>query len=342
MTEEFDKFLNELVNDKIFPGCSYAIIAERKVLIGYIGYETYDNNKRIDTNSLYDIASLTKLFVTNILISFLIEQGNIKLDDPVKKYLPKFKFDNINILHLLTHSSGLKVLYTKDTLSSIDDFYNLETEFEAGSDVAYRDINFILLGFIVEKLYHKKIDKLAKELIFDKLGMTNTMYKPKNKDICVPTENSTKLIKGEVQDWKARFLNSVAGNAGVFSNVTDLAVIIEMVLNNGMHNGESFISSELIDLWFTPLFMDQEQTRRTIGWIYAKSTFSCMDYVSDDAIFHTGYPGNHVIIDRGNDIAFIFLSNATYPTGSKETIVNKRKVINEKLYELLKKYDYIY
>lgn len=339
MTEEFNKYLNKLVEDKIFPGCSYAIVVERKVLTGYIGYETYNKDKKVDEESLYDIASLTKLLVTNTLISFLIEQEKVKLDDPVKKYLPNFKYDNINILHLLTHSSGLKVLYTKDILKSIEDFYNLDIEFEVGTDVAYRDINFILLGFIVEKIYKKKIDKLAKELIFDKLNMNNTMYKPKDKNRCVPTEDN---IKGEVQDWKARFLKSVAGHAGVFSNVVDIAKFLEVILNNGIYNQEYFISSNLIDLWFTPLFMDNENIRRTIGWIYAKSTPSCKEFVSDDSVFHTGYPGNHIIIDRGNDLAFIFLSNATYPTGSKESIVNKRVEINKELYRLLKKYDYIY
>lgn len=342
MTEEFNKYLNKLVEEKVFPGCSYAIVIERQVLTGYIGYETYDKDKKIDENSLYDIASLTKLLVTNTLISFLIEEGKIKLDDSIKKHLPKFKYDNINILHLLTHSSGLKVLYTKDTLSSMDDFYNLDTEFEAGTDTAYRDINFILLGFIVEKIYKKKINTLAKQLIFDKLDMNNTMYKPKNKNICVPTENNNKLIKGEVQDWKANFLNGIAGHAGAFSNVCDMAIFLEVILNNGMYKNESFISSNLIDLWFTPLFMDNEGVRRTIGWIYAKSSPSCMDYVSEDSIFHTGYPGNHIIIDRGNDFAFILLSNATYPSGSKESIVSKRVEINKELYRLLKKYDYIY
>lgn len=342
MIEEFNKYLMELVDDKVFPGCSYAIIVENKVMTGYIGYETYDKEKKIDENSLYDIASLTKLLVTNTLISFLIEEEKIKLDDLVNKYLPKFKYDNIKIVHLLTHSSGLKVKYTKDTLKSINDFYNLDLEFEAGTTTAYRDINFILLGFIVEKVYKNKIDKVAKELIFDKLNMHNTMYNPKEKDRCVPTENNTRLIKGEVQDWKASFLKGIAGHAGIFSNVSDIAKFLEVILNDGIYNKNYFISSNLIDLWFTPLFIDNNDIRRTIGWIYAKSTPVCKDLVSNDAIFHTGYPGNHIIIDRGNDLSFVLLSNATYPTGSKESIVNKRIEINKNLYQLLKKYDYIY
>lgn len=342
MTEEFNKYLNKLVEEKVFPGCSYAIVVERKVLTGYIGYDNYDKDKEINENSLYDIASLTKLLVTNTLISFLIEEEKIKLEDPVEKYLPKFKYNDIKILHLLTHSSGLKVKYTKDTLNSINDFYNLDIEFEVGTDTAYRDINFILLGFIVEKVYKKKIDVLAQKLIFDKLNMVNTKYNPIDKEKCIPTENNDKLLKGVVQDYKAQFLNGIAGHAGVFSNVSDMSIFLEVILNNGKYKNDYFISSNLIDLWFTPLFIDSEQIRRTIGWIYAKSTPSCKEYVSDDSIFHTGYPGNHIIVDRDNDFAFIILSNATYPTGKKDTIVNKRVEINKELYRLLKKYDYIY
>lgn len=343
MLEEFNEFLQKYIDEELFPGCSYAIVVGREVLYGYLGHTDYSKKVKVDSNSLYDIASITKLLVTITLISFLIEDGRVKLDEYVYKYLPKFDNKEIKVLHLLTHSSGLNANYERDTFKDVSEFYNFSIDYKPGEDITYRDINFILLGFIVEKVYGKKIDILARELIFDKLDMKDTMFNPENRNRCVPTENDKYgLICGTVEDWKAQMLDGVAGHAGVFSNALDIAKYLEMVLSDGRHKGCNYIDKTLIDMWFTPLFLGSDNVRRTIGWIYGPTYFICNDFCSSDTIAHTGYPGNHIFIDRGNDLAFIFLSNSVYPKGLRTDIVRKRQDINNELYRLLKKYDYIY
>ena len=104
----FENYFKKMVKLNVFPGCNYAIIHNDKIEINSVGNKALVPEVEInDVNTLYDVASLTKVLVTNVLITKLLEEGKIKLDDKVNKYLPKFKYDNITIYHLLTHSSGL-------------------------------------------------------------------------------------------------------------------------------------------------------------------------------------------------------------------------------------------
>ncbi len=346
MDVEFNKYLNKLVKEGVFPGCSYCIITNDKIIKGSVGYKALIPNKeKNDINALHDIASLTKLLVTNLLIALLLRDKLIDLNDYVIKYLPNFKYDNVKIIHLLTHSSGIKPLFDKFNIKSKDEFLtNIELEFTPGTSAHYIDNNFILLGFIVEKIYNKPIDILANELIFKPLEMRDTSYNPTDTERCVPTEDTKDrgLVKGFVHDEKAYFLNGVAGHAGVFSTIDDLSHFLEMILHDGYYKGKQIIDKTYIDLWFTPLFISEDSIRRTVGWIYAKSSVLAQDICSDDTIIHTGFPGHEILIDRANDFAFVMLSNRIHPTRDNKLLLEKRKDINKKLYSLLKKYEMIY
>lgn len=346
MKEEINAYLEKLVKDKVMPGCNWCVITSSDLFIDSVGYASLVPKKeKNDINNLYDLASLTKLIVTNTLASFLIDEGKLRLDALVKDYLPTFPFDNVKIIHLLTHSSGIIPKYDKYHLKSKDEFINnIALKFEPGTNMLYVDNNFILIGFIIEKLYDKPLDVLAKELIFEPLEMHDTTFLPSDKNKCVPTELTDErgLVKGEVHDEKASFLGGIAGHAGVFSTITDVSHFVKMVLNDGYYNGKQFISQTYLDMWFTPLFTDDDGLRRTIGWIYGKTSRLAKKVCSDDAIIHTGFPGHHILIDRGNDIAIIMLSNSIHPKreNNKELVI-KREDINDEIYRLLSKYDYI-
>ncbi len=345
MVEELNTYLNKLVNSGVFPGCNYGIIVNDEIFFGSVGYKSLIPKKaKNDVDNLYDIASLSKLLVTNVLITFLLRDEKIKLDDYVYKYIPDFKYDDVKIIHLLTHSSGINPAFNKFNLKDKEEFINnTKKVFEAGSNVYYTDINFILLGFIIEKIYQKPLDVLAQDLIFKPLGMNDTSYNPKDKKRCVPMELTSDrgLVCGFVHDEKAYFLNGVAGNAGVFSTVKDLSHFAQMILDDGYYNHQPFLDLSLIDMWFKPLFINEDGLRRTPGWIYGKSSPLCRDYCSDDTIIHTGFPGHHLLIDRGNNLAIIFLSNSIHPSRMNEKLVISREKINKKIYDLLRKYDKI-
>lgn len=345
MQEQLEKYLKRKVNEKVFPGCAYYIYCDNEEYIGCVGNKSIiPNIEKNSIDTLYDIASLSKLLVTNLLISILLQEDRIKLDDKVIDYLPKFKYDNVLILHLLTHSSGIKVLYDKNNIKSKDDFYtNIELEYTPGGEAKYSDINFILLGFIIENIYGESLDVLARKYIFSKLDMNDTTYNPKDKYLCAPTEIiNNNLLQGIVDDEKARYLNGVSGNSGVFSTIKDISHFIKLILNDGYYNGKKIIDKKYIDLWFTPLFIDNEDVRRTIGWAYGKSSFLCNKFCSDDTIVHTSFTGCHIVIDRANELGIVILSNRIHPTRDNTKLLKERANINNYIYKLLVSYGKIY
>ena len=345
MQEKLEKYLKRKVNNNVFPGCNYYIYCENEEFIGSIGNKALEPNIEVnDIDTLYDIASLSKVLVTNFLVSLLLQEEKIKLDDKVCSYLPKFKYDNVLILHLLTHSSGIKVLYDKNNIKSKEEFYtNIELMHKPGEDAIYSDINFILLGFIVEKIYGDSIDVLAHKYIFSKLDMNDTMYNPEDKLRCAPTEVvDNNVIRGIVHDEKARYLKGISGNAGVFTTIRDISKFVKLVLNDGVYNGKHIIDKKYIDLWFTPLFIDKNDVRRTIGWAYGKSSCLCNKFCSDDTIVHTGFTGCHIIIDRANELGIVILSNRIHPTRDNIKIFNERVNIDNYIYKLLVEYNKIY
>lgn len=345
MKEELEKYLNTLVEKQVFPGCNYGILTREDNFFGSIGYKSIIPVKEENSlNNLYDIASLTKLLVTNILISFLMRDGKIKLEDSVKHYLEKFPYDDVKILHLLTHSSGIVSTMDKYHLTSKEEFIDkLERIFNPGEEVKYVDINFILLGFIIEKITREPFDVVSTKWIFEPLNMKDTMFNPKEQSRCVPLELTEKrgLVCGTVHDEKAAFLNGVAGHAGVFSTVHDMSHFLQMVLMDGYYEGKEFLEKKYIDLWFSPLFIGSDDVRRTIGWIYGKSVRACKEFCGEDTIYHTGFPGHHILIDRSNDIAIIFFSNSIHPSRENNLLRESRNEINKEIYRLLTKYDKI-
>lgn len=336
-----DYFLR-LVKQNVFPGCNYAVISD-DVIVGSVGNKSlFPKKEENDISTLYDLASLTKVIVTNTLITKLLQNNKINLNDKVKQYLPKFKYDNITIYHLLTHTSGLisdvnwNEVHNKKQL--IEFLYNKELFYETSTDVVYSDLNFIFLGFIIEKIYNKNLDIVAREEIFEPLNMTNTMFNPKNKDICAPTEITAErgIVRGLVHDEKACMLGGVCGAAGLFSNIEDLIKFVKMILNDGKINDKQFIKKEYIDLWFKPLEKGKNNNIKSIGWGVGKGNVTG-SFCSDNTIFHTGFTGNTLIIDRDNKIGFIFLSNRIHPTRDNKLLIRKRKYISNYIFKKIKK-----
>lgn len=329
------EYLEKLVEEKVYPGCNYAIIYDDKIEINTIGNKSLiPNVEKNSLDTLYDIASLTKIIVTTTIITKLLQQNKISLEDKVCQYLDRFKYENITLFHLLTHTSGLvsdvnwEVVNNKEEL--IDFFYNKELVYETGSEILYSDINFILLGFIIEKIYNNTLDKIAKKEVFNPLNMKNTSYLPKNKELCAPTEVTEKrgVVKGIVHDEKTCMLGGVCGAAGVFSNIYDLVNFAKMILNNGIFNGKVFIEKKYIDLWSTPLV--KGEIKRSIGFVVGHSR-TAGKLCSEQTISHTGFTGTTLVIDRKRKIAFIQLSNRIHPTRKNELLLDKRGPIMDEI-----------
>lgn len=328
--EELNELVKTGVVDGAFPGANYAIILKDKIVMNSVGNKSlYPKVEENDINTIYDMASLTKIISTTTCVLKLIESGILRLYAPVKKYLPDFKFDNISVWNLMTHTSGLpegvphaNTLKTKEEVW--EKIQNLELKYEPGTKIHYSDVGYILLGRIIEVLTNKPLNKFAKEEIFDKLKMYDTGYLPEYSSRIAPTEYRDDTVYqgyviGKVHDETSYALGGVAGHAGLFSTVKDVANFLQMILNDGVFEGHKFLSKATIDVLYTPQVEEKTGVskiteKRSLGWINRGPASSAGELTSPDTILHTGFTGTNIWVDRQNEVAFVLLSNRVHPT----------------------------
>ena len=232
MNSKIKKFLLDAVNNHVFPGCCAAIIHNQTTeyyCVGNKATHPYQEANKIDT--LYDLASLTKVVSTTPAVLRLIQKGFVHYETTVKSIIPQFQNNDITIFHLLTHTSGLPadlnwgIKANKEEM--INDICQISHSVVPGKKVIYSDLGYILLGYLIEVLTSDNLRKVVDDEIFLPLNMQHTMYCPPEslKGKCAPTELSlhfNRMLRGEVHDRKAHLLNGIAGHAGIFSNVNDL------------------------------------------------------------------------------------------------------------------------
>jgi uncharacterized protein YbbC (DUF1343 family) len=277
-------------------------------------------------DTIFDIASLTKPIVTATLIQQLIEQGRLKLDDRVSKYLPLFKpygKDMITVRQLLLHVAGLPIVnplrdYADGPELALTRIFNLPLETAPGARYLYGDLSYIVLGALIERLAGEPLDRVAQRSIFVPLGMHDTGFRPafSQRYRIAPTEVADErpipLIHGEVHDPRAWLMGGVAGNAGLFSTADDIARFARMLLGDGELDGVRVLSRLSV----------QELTRaqhvpgavRTPGWdVLSPYSKARGKYLSPRAYGHGGYTGTSLWIDPELDLFVSFSSNRVHP-----------------------------
>ena len=232
LSDAYDILLTA-IEDSIFPGAQIAVIRNDTLLASRcFGRQTYSiDSPEVTTETIYDIASVTKVAATTITAMKLYEQNKIKLDIPVKSYLPEFQGDlkdSVTLRHLLTHSAGVHWwadLWNKGQNKEeiLDYVYKLPLDYTPGDSMIYSDLGIIMLGEILKTVAGKSIDQLVMDMIYKPMGMKNTMYNPPKNLLprIAPTEiggsMNRGLIHGEVHDENTYFFNGVSTHAGVFS-----------------------------------------------------------------------------------------------------------------------------
>lgn len=339
MIEKIKKIIKEVVDEGKLPGATFGVVTLDSEEYDYYGYaQLVPEKKENNIDTLYDMASCSKVVATTTMILKLIEDNVISLDDSVQKHLPEFPYNNITIKHLLTHTSGLpgddkRYKECKNKEELVKFMYSLSLNNEPGKIVEYSDFGYITLGLIIEK-YKGSIEEYANELIFKPLGMNNTMYNPylKNRKqdcACAEVTDARGVIQGQVHDGKAYILNGLSGNAGLFSCVKDLGKFVRMMLNDG----QPILKKETIDL-LKLSYTEGLNLPRTLGWMFADKNTSCGDKISDISLYHTGFSGTSIYIDYVNKLGIILLTNRVHPTRNDlETITNVRKKIHSVVLE---------
>jgi beta-N-acetylhexosaminidase len=348
--------LDRAVADGAFPGGVLAVGLNGQLVVHAFGQlERGGEPRETDTNSIYDVASLTKPIVTTTALMMLVQQHRLDMDLPVGSYLPDFAASaqsdpdpswraQVTVRMLLLHDSGLP---------GHRDFYKEAKGHDAilsrvvaealihkpGTQVEYSDLGFILLGEIVERLTGQALDAFAKQKIFAPLGMDRSLFNPPRslrKNIA-PTENDStyrkRLIRGEVHDENAWAMGGIAGHAGLFSTAPDVAAFAQMILNGGMYAHERLLARSTIQQFTARETIGD--SARALGWDVPAEPSSSGRYFSPKSFGHTGFTGTSLWIDPERKLFVALLTNRVYPTRSNEKIRQVRPALHDAIFEAL-------
>lgn len=303
-------------------------------------YELYRcENGTINEDTLFDMASVSKILATTTLSLIALDKGLIRLDDTVDKFFEGYDDKkNLTVFNLLTHTIGIghKSLNTNgNTYDNIAEvILKIPCDIPTGSDVLYSCPGFILLGKILEKVFGEWLDILFKKHVCSPLNMTSTTYLPANKENVV-NSNFTNSEIGMVNDYNCRFLGGVAGNAGVFSNINDLTKFAHFLLNKGA----PLISKNTFNKAIQNHTPNMSEAR-ALGYVYVDERYKqTSDLFSTGSIGHCGHTGQSVFVDFNTGLYVIILSDATKSiinTGSTDNYYDKVMHMRAQIHHAIK------
>jgi uncharacterized protein YbbC (DUF1343 family)/CubicO group peptidase (beta-lactamase class C family) len=307
------------------------------------------------TDTIFDLASLTKVVATATSIMILMERGKVRLSDPLSNYIPEIKGEGrerITLELLLTHRAGYAPDFDlKDRWSGYDQaikrLIQEPLRSPPGAKFVYSDINYIALGEVVHRVSGLTLDEFARQNIFLPLGMRDTGFRPKAKlrSRIAPTEqrrgqlsylgdkpqdseaDADKWLRGEVHDPTSYRMGGVAGHAGLFSTADDLAIYCQMILNGGEYNGVRVLAPLTVAEMTRPRLVTDTGWTRGLGWDI-NSSFSTNrgDLFPLGSFGHTGFTGTSFWIDPASKMFVVFLSNRVHPNGKGDVAALRGRV----------------
>jgi uncharacterized protein YbbC (DUF1343 family)/CubicO group peptidase (beta-lactamase class C family) len=344
-----EPLVREAIQDKKLPGA--VILIGRGDRIVY--QKAFGNRALVPTveamtlDTVFDLASLTKVVATTTSVMMLVEQGRIRLSDRVATYIPGFERygkADITIRHLLTHVSGLRPdVDLADTWQGYETAIALAIEevpaSTPGERFVYSDINFFLLGDIVRRVSGQTLDQFVRHRIFEPLGMKDTTFlpPPSMTPRIAPTENCTplgwpcqgpdmRLLRGVVHDPTARRMGGVAGHAGLFSTAADLSIFARMLLGGGAYQGTRILAPLTVQK-MTTAAADADHNVRGMGWdIDSSFSVNRGELLPIGSFGHTGFTGTSMWIDPTTGLYVIFLSNRVHPDGKGDVTPLRARV----------------
>ncbi|AAK78163.1 CubicO group peptidase (beta-lactamase class C family) [Clostridium acetobutylicum] len=328
--------IKEGVSKGVFPGAVAAVgTRERVIRLESFGNRClYPEKLSMNKDTLFDLASLTKVVATNTLFMIFLEKGLISVYDNVSYYLEKFKGknkDDVTIFNLLTHTAGFvpcKPLYKlcKGYEDSIDYICRCGLSYKPGTKCVYSDFSYILLAYILEKIGGDTLDILCDRYIFKPLYMENTTFKPKGNNIAATEidKKTKKPLIGVCHDENGRFFGGISGHAGLFSDIYDLCKFSNMLVNEG----KGIISYASFKAMTTNHTLGLEDNRG-YGWCIKGDKNSFMgDIAFPETFGHNGFTGTSLWVDIKNNIYAILLTNRVHPTRDNLRIIRFRRVFS--------------
>ncbi len=391
-----DSLAHWAIRQQATPGCQ-VLVARRGAVVYQksYGYQTYDSLSPINNQTIYDIASVTKVAATTQAMMFLQERGAIRLDDKVATYLPELRSTdkrNITIRELLLHRAGLRsympfwqMTRNKYGLNTALYRFSLETDFSApvasglyatpslrdslwqwtvrskvikqrGRRVAgkprydyrYSDLGFYMLHRLIEEVTQQSLSDFMQQNFYTPLGLSTLAYRPLchfSQDRIAPTEEDklfrNTLVRGTVHDEGAALCGGVAAHAGLFSTAHDLAVLMQMNLQNGYYGGTRYFQPGTVARFSTRQFND---SRRALGWDkpeHQRNGGPTAPEASYDSYGHLGFTGTSAWVDPKYDLVYIFLSNRVHPDARNTKLLTEgiRTKIQSVVYRAMEDYE---
>ena len=344
------RVLEEAAGARAFPGCAFGVLAGGQVALqDSLGRFTYeDDSPAVVAETVFDVASLTKLVATTAAAMLLVQRGRLNVEMPLRELLPEFvagrnggdPASKVKVRHLLAHNSGLPG-YVRffETAGSSQELMKaclgLKLEAAPGERAEYSDPGFILLGSALERLVGERLDAWVGREVFDPVGLRATGFCPAEevRGFIPPTELVEgfrhRLIQGEVQDENAFVFGGVAGHAGLFSNVGDLLRFSGEILKAG---------AGLFDRATVEMFAERqgpEGSSRALGWDTPSENSSSGRHFSRRSIGHLGFSGCSLWIDLEAEVALVLLTNRTWPDRRSQLIRAVRPAFHDAVREAL-------
>lgn len=288
--QEILDLVEDYIARDIFPGANFAVIEKSEVKEFLLGNAAiFPEKVPLVSGMLWDLASVTKVVGTGTAVIDLVLTGHLDLELPLQHYLKDFADASVTLRQLLTHTSGIDpFIARRDELSAVelrDAMYHLKVTED--KNFHYTDVNFILLGFLLEHFYGENLDEIFAKAVFAKWQMESTGFGPvKN---AVPTAQT--VPTGTVHDPKARVLGVHCGSAGLFSSLTDLS---------------NFVQGYFADEKYLRLLKNYAvgAKKRSIAWDFA--------FNDENWLLHTGYTGTFILMNLSAHKAVVFLSNRVH------------------------------
>ncbi|MCA9410326.1 MAG: serine hydrolase [Candidatus Omnitrophica bacterium] len=327
-TRTLDSILQEATDKKQVAGAeAMVLLGDSIVYHGTAGFiQKVPQPVPMHEETLFDLASLTKMVATTTSLMILCDRGEIALNDPVAKHLKDFDregYRDITIWNLLTHTSGLphlvgfyekyrgKVIYRRH-------LFDLPMKSKPGEKRVYSDTGFMVAGWVVEAVSGKRLDKFAEENIFQPLGMNRTYFNPPYHEWTDTAATELcpwrgEVMRGEVHDENSYSLGGISGHAGLFSTVSDLAIFCRMMLQGGEWNGVRLLKQETVERMLTPQKIPDENYQGIGWWLQEERGQKVGSLISDKTFGHTGFTGTSLWMDPDYDLTVILLTNAIHP-----------------------------
>ncbi len=327
--QAIEDLLREATRERRLPGAVVLVARQGKVVFWRaVGDRALIPERRpMNLTTIFDVASLTKVMVTAPLLLQLVEEGRVRLEDPLGRHLPEFRghpAGRATLQQLLVHTSGLPPGLPRGDTSEgpaavLQAIRRERLLAPPGTRYLYSDLNYILLGALLERVTGRPLPALAHERIFERLGMRESAFNPPEawRDRIAPTQVVNGLARtGIVHDPLAFRMGGAAGHAGLFSTAEDLARFAQAILNDGAYGGGRILAPRTVALMVSPLTLPKARGRRALGWDVDSPSAVRGIHSSPGSFGHTGFTGTSLWLDRPTDTLVVFLSNRVHPDGT--------------------------